>query len=119
LARTETHQASPYVYFSPSFLVSALGPNIRINARFSTTFSPCSSHSGKDHVDQKYKIIQWYILLPSKTQQYINGRRISTLIMATCFGCYETLIRPYKTKNRIFSIHFTYRRHIFLIFMIF
>jgi len=40
-------------------------------------------------------IIEWYILLPSKTQQYMIDRRISILAMVTCLGCYATIIRPY------------------------
>jgi hypothetical protein len=43
------------------------------------------------------RVLRWMPngILPSETQLYINDRRISILTMATCFGCYGTIIRPY------------------------
>jgi len=43
----------------------------------------------------KGSLMQWYILLPSEKQLYINDQRISILTVVTCFGCYTTIIRPY------------------------
>ena len=47
----------------------------------------------------------WCILLPSKTQQYINDRRISILTVATCFSAMQPLSGRTKTQSRYKSAH--------------
>jgi hypothetical protein len=46
--------------------------------------------------DASHPVLLYYLMAGlSSEKQYINDTRISILTVATCFGCYATIIRPY------------------------